>query len=81
MLDKNSVVEVSVHEAKTHLSALLVRVESGENIVIARSGRPIAKLVALPSARRPRKIGNDAITIASDFNALPKSMKRAFGMQ
>ena len=38
---------VNVHEAKTHLSRLLERVESGEEIVIARAGKPIARLVPL----------------------------------
>ena len=42
-------VHVNVHEAKTHLSQLLERVESGEEIVIARNGKPVAKL----SAQRP----------------------------
>lgn len=36
---------VNVHEAKTHLSALLEKVESGEEVVIARAGKPIARLV------------------------------------
>lgn len=36
--------EVNVHEAKTHLSALLARVERGEEIVIARAGKPVARL-------------------------------------
>ncbi|HEX2463469.1 MAG TPA: type II toxin-antitoxin system prevent-host-death family antitoxin, partial [Thermoanaerobaculia bacterium] len=38
--------EVSVHEAKTHLSRLLRRVENGEEIVISRGGKPVAKLVS-----------------------------------
>lgn len=37
-------MSVNVHEAKTHLSKLLARVEEGEEIVIARSGKPVAKL-------------------------------------
>ena len=37
---------VSVHQAKTHLSRLLVQVEAGENVVIARNGKPVAKLVS-----------------------------------
>ena len=36
---------VNVHEAKTHLSRLLARVEAGEEITIARNGKPVAKLV------------------------------------
>ncbi len=50
---------VNVHEAKTHLSRLLERVERGEEIVIARAGKPVARLVAVepPLGRRP--IGRD----------------------
>ncbi len=72
---------VSVHEAKTHLSALLVRVEAGERIVIARSGKPIATLVAISTRPEKRVMGSDAIKIAEDFDELPKSMRRAFGMK
>ncbi len=45
---------VNVHAAKTHLSALLERVEKGEEVIIARSGRPVARLVSVkPPERRP----------------------------
>ena len=44
--------EVNVHEAKTHLSRLLDRVEQGESFVIARNSRPVAKLVPLKRADR-----------------------------
>jgi prevent-host-death family protein len=46
---------VNVHDAKTRLSQLLARAEAGEEVVIARAGRPVARLVALapPAARRP----------------------------
>jgi prevent-host-death family protein len=59
---------VNVHEAKTHLSRLLARVEAGESIVIARAGRPIAVLgpVDQPRHRRP---GNEKIAIHADFDA------------
>ena len=40
---------VNVHQAKTHLSRLLVRVEAGEEIVIARNGKPVARLVGCGS--------------------------------
>ena len=44
---------VNVHEAKTQLSRLLARVEGGEEIVIARAGRPVARLLpAAPAERR-----------------------------
>jgi prevent-host-death family protein len=43
---------VNVHEAKTHLSRLLQRVEAGEEIVIARGGTPIARIVPMPAPRK-----------------------------
>jgi prevent-host-death family protein len=60
---------VNVHEAKTQLSALLAEVESGEQVVIARAGVPIAKLVAV-SAPKKRKLGMDdgKLRIAADFD-------------
>ena len=50
---------VNVHEAKTHLSELLVRVEGGEEIVIARAGKPIALLSRAPGTSRRRVRGLD----------------------
>ena len=50
-------MNVSVHEAKTHLSRLLVRVEAGEDVVISRGGTPIARLVPIASVRRRPLIG------------------------
>lgn len=57
----------NVHEAKTHLSRLLERVERGEEIVIARSGRPVAVLrpVASPALRQR---GRDRVVIHADFD-------------
>lgn len=62
--------EVSVHEAKTHLSRLLRRVAGGEEIVIARGGKPVARLVPLEGARQ-RELGRDRglLVIAEDFDA------------
>lgn len=59
---------VNVHEAKTHLSRLLARVEAGESIVIARAGRPIAVLAPVDQ-RVARKPGNDRIEFHGDFDA------------
>jgi len=73
------VTPINVHEAKTHLSRLLERVAAGEEIVIARSGRPIARLV--PFTPEPRKPGRlkGKIRIAPDFDApLPEEIARAF---
>ncbi|SKC75882.1 type II toxin-antitoxin system Phd/YefM family antitoxin [Krasilnikoviella flava] len=46
---------VNVHDAKTHLSRLLAAVEEGEEIVIARAGRPVARLVGTGPTTRPRR--------------------------
>lgn len=59
---------VNVHEAKTHLSRLLARVEAGERIVIARAGRPIAVLAPVERPK-PRRPGNERIVIHEDFDA------------
>ena len=48
---------VNMHEAKTHLSRLVERVERGEEIVISRAGKPAAKLVPVPKKLGPRKLG------------------------
>ena len=46
---------VNVHEAKTHLSRLLADVEAGEEITIARAGKPVARLVAAQPIAKPRR--------------------------
>jgi prevent-host-death family protein len=48
---------VNIHEAKTHLSRLVERVEAGEEITLARAGRPVAKLVPYLRRLEPRKPG------------------------
>jgi prevent-host-death family protein len=48
-------MEVNVHHAKTHLSKLIAAVESGEEVIIARAGKPAVKLVIVPPARKSRK--------------------------
>lgn len=74
---------VNVHEAKTHLSKLLTRVEQGEEVVIARSGKPVARLIRISPARAPRIPGTGKagiISMAADFNApLPEEILREFG--
>jgi prevent-host-death family protein len=71
---------VNVHEAKTHLSRLLDRVARGEEIVIAKGGHPVAKLIAVsPRERRPGRL-KGRIRIGKDFDApLPKAIAKAFG--
>jgi len=63
-------LQVGVHEAKTNLSRLLRRVAAGEEVVIARGGKPVARLVAVESGVG-RELGADegAFTVPEDFNA------------
>ena len=65
------VIEVNIHEAKTHLSQLLVKVSQGEEVVIARAGQPIARLVPTSNPGTKRLAGSERgkIAIASDFDA------------
>jgi prevent-host-death family protein len=65
------VSQVNIHEAKTHLSRLVERVEQGEEIVIARAGKPVAKLVPVTPRRKPRKLGQlkGKITVAPDWDS------------
>ena len=67
-------VTVNVHHAKTHLSRLLVQVEAGEEVIIARNGNPVARLVSCKK-RRKRKPGSMAghFTVPdSFFDPLPE---------
>ena len=70
-----------MHEAKTHLSRLLARVEAGEEVLISRAGRPIARLVPARKPRGRREPGRfvGKGRIADDFNAaLPPEVLAGF---
>lgn len=69
----------NVHDAKTNLSKLLERVSQGEEVIIAKSGRPVAKLVRV--AAEPRRPGRlkGRIRVGSDFDGpLPEEILAAF---
>ena len=71
----------NLYEAKTHLSHLIDRVAKGEEILIAKSGIPLAKLVPLPKSKAKRKPGGweGKIHISDDFDApLPDNIQSAF---
>ena len=71
---------VNVHEAKTHLSRLLERVEAGEEIVLARNGKAIARLVPVGGTMRRPGGMKGRIRIRRDFDApLPRALAKAFG--
>ena len=72
---------VNLYEAKTNLSQLVERAAAGEEIVIAKAGRPMARLVPLQIRLTPREPGllKGMITIGADFDApLPDDIARAF---
>ncbi len=78
-------VQVNLYEAKTHLSSLVERAAKGEEIVIAKAGKPMARLVApVSEPRAPRKPGKNLLGItyiADDFDApLPEDVLRDFGL-
>jgi prevent-host-death family protein len=72
---------VNIHEAKTHFSRLLARVAAGEEIVIARAGIPVARLVAVSRPKGPRTAGSarGQLTLPDDWDApLPASVLDSF---
>jgi prevent-host-death family protein len=72
---------LNLYEAKTRLSQLVERAAAGEEIVIAKAGKPRARLVALPKTKRPRRPGGSKgrIRIAADFDApLPADLLAQF---
>jgi len=74
---------INIHEAKTHLSRLLERVARGEEIVIAKAGKPVAKLVPYQQDQGPRSPGGweGRVRIAPDFDELPPELASAFGAE
>lgn len=76
-----SVEEVTIHEAKTHLSRLLKRVEAGESLLIKRGDVPVARLVPVEAELPPREWGQweGQISLADDFDdPLPDEILRFF---
>ena len=71
---------VNVHQAKTQLSRLLARVEAGEDVVIARRGEPVARLVRCTprSRRQPDTLKGTLVIPDSFFDPLPEEELRAW---
>lgn len=73
--------QIDVNEAAIHLSQLVDEAAGGEEIVITRAGKPVARLVALEPSQQPRRPGllKDEIWIADDFDApLPEDILALF---
>lgn len=70
----------NIHEAKTHLSRLVERAAHGEEIIIAKAGMPVAKLVPYQADTEPRQPGywRGKVKISNDFDTLPEDIMAAF---
>ncbi|QGP92166.1 Antitoxin Phd_YefM, type II toxin-antitoxin system [Neomoorella glycerini] len=74
-------LQVNIHEAKTHFSKLLAQVKEGREVIIAKAGKPVARLVPITSDKPERHPGSakGKITVAPDFNApLPEAILKEF---
>ena len=73
----------NISEAKAHLSALIEKVLAGEDIIIGKAGKPVARLIPYKHKRNRRKPGalKGKIKIADDFDQLPEDIAMAFGME
>ncbi len=74
-------IKVNVHQAKTQLSRLLARVSAGEEVVIAKSGKPIARLIPWDHNKKNRVAGKDSglLQIPVDFDEpLPPQVLKGF---
>lgn len=71
---------VNVYQAKTHFSQLLDQVNQGEEVIIGKAGKPVARLIPFHGPAKPRKPGalKGKIKIAKDFDQLPDELIRAF---
>lgn len=71
---------VNTHEAKTQLSRLIERAAAGEEIILGKAGKPMAKLVPYVPERTPRRPGalNGKIRLADDFDATPDEVIDSF---
>lgn len=72
---------INVHEAKTHLSRLLERAHAGEEIILAKAGKPYARLVPLPPDRSSRQPGRlpDLVVGPDFFEPLPAEELEVWG--
>lgn len=74
--------QIGMHEAKTKLSQLVERAEAGEDIIIARNGKPVARLVPVFSTGSLAAVHGalrGRISLAEDFDELPDDIADAFG--
>ncbi len=73
-------MRVNIHEAKTHLSRLVDRAAAGEEIIIGRAGKPVARLVALEPPAEKRRLGvwKGQVWVSPDFDDEDRELTRLF---
>ena len=73
----------NISQAKAQLSMLIEKVLAGEEVIIGKAGKPVARLVKYEKSRIPRQPGalKGKIKIADDFDTLPDDIAEAFGMK
>ncbi len=73
---------VNIHEAKTHLSALLKLIQDGQEVIIAKKGKPIARLTEYNQKKTPRKGGqlNGKIKVSDSFDEWPEDIAKSLGI-
>lgn len=71
---------INIHQAKTNLSKLIERTAKGEEVIIAKSGKPVAKLVAYKEKLKPRKLGllKGKIWVSPDFDDEDEEINKLF---
>ena len=71
---------INIHQAKTNLSALIEKTRNGEEVVIAKAGKPVAKLVAYKEKLKPRKPGlwKGKVWMSKDFNNEDEEINKLF---
>ena len=73
----------NIHEAKSQLSKLIEHAMNGEEVIIAKAGQPMVRLVPIDANDTPRQGGQwkGRVRIADDFNTLPDDVAAAFGIE
>lgn len=73
----------NIHEAKSQLSKLIDQALNGEEVIIAKAGQPVVRLVPIQSDVSPRKGGQwkGRVRMADDFDVLPEDIAAAFGVE
>lgn len=71
---------VNIHEAKTNLSKLVEKTQNGEEIIIAKAGKPVAQLVSYKEKLKPRKLGlwKGKVVIPDDFDDEDEEINKLF---